>query len=150
MPMVTITLREEVLLEALQAALSSGLSLDQFISDRIEAVAEPEITAENFDAESVAQEIYAKAAELKKGDEFTVEELHRFAFPGQWKNRTAGQRIAIGRAFKKLADAEHPLKWTNSLWQGFVVFLRKDSQNRAIYSHNGEAVTWRDELRPQS
>lgn len=137
MATLTFEIPDAVLSEAVQSAIAAEIDLDELIIARIVAGADQDSVApvNNFDVDSVARAIYQEARTFKVGDEFTVEELHRLKFgTAAWKTHSAGQRIALGRAFRKLAEAREPVLNIAEFPIGFVAFERKDAQNRAIYS----------------
>lgn len=135
MATLILDIPEEVLLEVTQAAHLAQTSVDDIIITRLIASSGNNQLAAEFDGEAIAHEVHAAASHFKVGDEYTVEELHRLAFGlAVWKSRTTGQRISIGRAFGRLVDAGVRFKYLNDT-HGTVKFLRKDAQNRAIYTN---------------
>ncbi|AOK00173.1 hypothetical protein [Burkholderia vietnamiensis] len=138
MTTITLNIPDPVLLEALQAAAAAEIELEELLLTRITASAdqEEEPAIVQYNPEEVAQSVYQCARNFKVNDEFTVEELHRIGFgTPEWKALTAGQRIALGKAFRKLAEARTPvMTGPDGFPKGFISFERKDAQNRAIYS----------------
>lgn len=138
MSVIQLELPDYILLEAVQAAVAAEIELNELLVTRIVAGADLDEgpLSKALDVDVVARQVYQKAVMFDENDEFTVEELHRFAFGlSAWKTRTAGQRIALGRAFKKLVEMKEPIVGDIPLFKyGFVEFLRKDGQNRAIYT----------------
>ncbi|HIE5943656.1 single-stranded DNA-binding protein [Burkholderia cepacia] len=138
MTTITLNIPDPVLLEALQAAAAAEIELEELLLTRITASAdqEEEPAIVQYNPEEVAQSVYQCARNFKVNDEFTVEELHRIGFgTPAWKALTAGQRIALGKAFRKLAEARtQVMTGPDGFPKGFISFERKDAQNRAIYS----------------
>ncbi|WP_186150905.1 hypothetical protein [Burkholderia gladioli] len=138
MPTVLLNIPDSVLLEALQAAAAADIDLEELLVTRITASAdhEDEPAIVQYNPDEIASKVYQCARNFKIGDQFTVEELHRIGFgTPEWKALTAGQRIALGKAFRKLAEARTDVVTTTGDFPiGFVVFEKKDAQNRAIYS----------------
>ncbi|MCA8301301.1 single-stranded DNA-binding protein [Burkholderia seminalis] len=138
MTTITLNIPDAVLLEALQAAAAADIDLEELLLARITASAdhEQEPVIVQYNPDEIAQAVYQCARNFKVNDEFTVEELHRSGVgTPEWKALTAGQRIALGKAFRKLAEARTPvLTGPDGFPKGFVSFERKDAQNRAIYS----------------
>ncbi|KUZ78320.1 hypothetical protein WI72_25270 [Burkholderia ubonensis] len=138
MATITLEIPDSVLLEALQASAAAEVDLSDLIITRLTASADFDEAPETapYNAEELAQTLYQVAGKFVIGSKFTVEELHIRQFgPQAWKSQTAGQRIALGRAFRKLAEARTDVVTANGGFPiGFVVFEKKDAQNRAIYS----------------
>lgn len=130
---IILNFSEQVLQAALASANDAGLSLQDYISGLIRDDSPETTVAENFTADVIAAQIYDKASIYKVGDQFNVEDLHRLACSAPWTGRTTGQRISIGRAFKKLADAKQLLNYPNKLIRAHVTYVGKDQQNRAVY-----------------
>ncbi|WP_126285714.1 hypothetical protein [Burkholderia stagnalis] len=138
MTTITLNIPDPVLLEALQAAAAADIELEELILTRITTSAdqEEEPAVVQYKPDEIAYKVYQCARTFKVGDKFTVEELHRIGFgTPEWKALTAGQRIALGKAFRKLAEARTPvLTGPDGFPMGFISFEDKDAQNRAIYS----------------
>lgn len=135
MAQITLTFSDTVFRAAFNAAAEADVSIEDYIAQSVITATSLEEDDDDFDADSIAQTLYEKAAYLAKlHDEVTVEHLHNHLIPEPWTKRTPGQRKSIGRAFKKLANTRVQLPFTIKLKvPAYIAFARKDSQNRAIY-----------------
>lgn len=122
---IQLKLHEQTILDTIVAANAQGLSFNEYVEWRLNVDLDTAIEAEkpsgevDQTVEEVAQELFHVALDQvaeesdgdmrTKGTLYLVEELYKQRPTGTaWNLRDRGNRIMIGKAFKRLVDAQLP------------------------------------------
>lgn len=139
---VQLQLKENTVADALAAASLNGLSFDAYVEWRLNLADHPasiplETEGADPDLIHVVRVLMAEALREpsdEDGPEYLVEELYRRTDLADWNTRDRGSRIRIGKAFKRLVDAQQAGgQEMGDGRQMKVIFVGKTAQNQARY-----------------
>jgi hypothetical protein len=138
---VTLSFHENTLVDLVKAATSQGLDFNKYVEMRLNAdldqavEEEPESSASaSLDVEEIAKDVFQEALHYPAEKSYLVEKIYSRLNKGEWGRFDRGVRIMIGKAFKRLVDAQ--LAGGTHLDHGYqmrVRFLKKTPQNQALY-----------------
>lgn len=146
-----LKLHERTVLDSIVAASAQGLSFSEYVEWRLNVDLDTAIEAEKAGGEidqtveDVAKELFRVALDQVaeesdediaiKGTLYLVEELYKqLPTRNAWNRRERGNRIMIGKAFKRLVDAQ--LSGGTQIEDGHqvkVIFDSRTAQNQARY-----------------
>ena len=148
---VQLSFHEQTIVDAITAAMAQKVSFNDYVEQLVNVdldaaveqapkVEEPEKTVNElakalFD---IALEQLAAESDIdfdEPGTEYVVEDLYKILRPSKiWNLQDRGNRIMLGKAFRRLVDAQHNNGCVLESGMAVkVVFEGKTAQNKAIY-----------------
>lgn len=151
---IQLNLHEQTVSDAIGAANLQGLSFNDYVEWRLNVDLDAAVehgtqptTVPDQSVEEVAKALFLLALDqpaMEANDEYTVEgrfylveDLYKQLEKGSaWNLRDRGNRIMIGKAFKRLVDANNQKHGGIQIDDGRVmkvIFEKRTSQNQAVY-----------------
>lgn len=143
---IQICLQDQTIARAIAEAGKQGLSLDDYIDMRLgsddgSALGDATVPTALDTIEELARKLFDAALERplegdesEKSDKYLVEELYKQLDLSEWDTRSVGNRIRLGKAFKRLVLLQ--LEGGTQLEDGIQVKVEpcgKTVQNQALY-----------------
>ncbi|KFC61893.1 hypothetical protein [Massilia sp. LC238] len=141
MMQVILELHQNTVADLIKAATVQGMEFKKYVEMRLNAdldqVVEEQAPANAVsadDVEDIAQAIFTEALSYPANKQYLVEKVYGRLNRGDWSVHDRGTRIRVGKAFKRLVDAQSA--GGTQLEHGYqmkVRFLHKNAQNQAVY-----------------
>jgi hypothetical protein len=103
-----VSLPDELVTNAIAAAMQQRLSLDAYIGQCLGG-AEPiaPVAGSADPMQELAEKLFEAALEVPlEAKPYRLEELHKRLALGHWSDNSTGDRVRLGKAFKRLVDAQ--------------------------------------------
>ncbi len=141
MMQISLALHENTVADLIKAASAQGLDFNKYVEMRLNAdldqIVEEDTVANPLkisDVDEVAKELFNEALNYPANKTYLVEKIYARLNKGDWSLQDRGTRIMVGKAFKRVVDAQ--LAGGTQLEHGYqmkVRFLHKNAQNQAVY-----------------
>jgi hypothetical protein len=138
---VTLELHQNTVADLIKAASAQGMEFNKYVEMRLNADLDQVVEEETLgnvvsaeDIEDAAKAIFTEALSYPANKPYLVEKVYARLNRGEWGIQDRGARIRIGKAFKRLVDAQ--AAGGTQLEHGYqmkVRFLHKNAQNQAVY-----------------